>query len=70
VFGKPGSGKSTLSKALAAATGIPLYQLGSILYENNGELVPPKGIHLGSWQDTRSRELVFLSVYIGELTRQ
>ncbi|WP_417585873.1 AAA family ATPase [Nitrincola sp.] len=26
VFGKPGSGKSTLSKALATATGIPLHR--------------------------------------------
>lgn len=39
VFGKPGSGKSTLSKALASATGIPLYQLDSIVYKKNGELV-------------------------------
>lgn len=37
VFGKPGSGKSTLSKALASATGIPLYPLDSILYKANGE---------------------------------
>ncbi|MBW8182715.1 adenylate kinase [Shewanella nanhaiensis] len=40
VFGKPGSGKSTMSKALALATGIPLYQLDSILYEPSGKLVP------------------------------
>ncbi|SFM22634.1 adenylate kinase [Marinobacter zhejiangensis] len=39
VFGKPGSGKSTLSKALASATGIPLHQLDSIVYKKNGELV-------------------------------
>lgn len=39
VFGKPGSGKSTLSKALATATGIQLYQLDSIVYKKNGELV-------------------------------
>lgn len=39
VFGKPGSGKSTLSKALASATGIPLHQLDSIVYKRNGELV-------------------------------
>lgn len=39
VFGKPGSGKSTLSKALALATGIQLHQLDSIVYKKNGELV-------------------------------
>lgn len=39
VFGKPGSGKSRLSKALALATGIKLYQLDSIVYKKNGELV-------------------------------
>ena len=39
VFGKPGSGKSTLSKKLEAATGIPLHPLDSIAYKQNGELV-------------------------------
>lgn len=39
VFGKPGSGKSVLSKKLAAATGIPLYPLDLIVYKNNGEQV-------------------------------
>ncbi len=39
VFGKPGSGKSTLSKILASATGIPLHQLDSIVYTKNGDLV-------------------------------
>ena len=39
VFGKPGNGKSTLSKKLALATGIKLYALDSILYEPNGEEV-------------------------------
>ncbi|MUJ36976.1 adenylate kinase [Aliivibrio fischeri] len=39
VFGKPGSGKSTVSKALAAATGLPLHQLDSIVYKSNGEYV-------------------------------
>ncbi|WP_290517344.1 hypothetical protein [Alcanivorax sp.] len=36
VFGKPGSGKSTLSKALALATGIQLHQLDSIVYKKMG----------------------------------
>jgi adenylate kinase family enzyme len=39
VFGKPGSGKSTLSKSLAFATGIPLHPLDSIVYKKNGDLV-------------------------------
>lgn len=39
VFGKPGSGKSTISKALAVATGIELHQLDSIFYKTNGEFV-------------------------------
>ena len=39
VFGKPGSGKSTLSKSLATATGIKWHALDSILYKNNGESV-------------------------------
>ncbi|MEZ8121425.1 adenylate kinase [Vibrio splendidus] len=39
VFGKPGSGKSTISKALALATGIELHQLDSIVYKASGELV-------------------------------
>lgn len=42
VFGKPGSGKSTMSKALASATGIQLYQLDSIVYKKNGEQVERK----------------------------
>ncbi|MBY4678754.1 adenylate kinase [Marinobacterium arenosum] len=42
VFGKPGSGKSTLSKVLASATGIKLHQLDSIVYKKNGELVDRK----------------------------
>ncbi|MGF1803499.1 adenylate kinase [Vibrio gigantis] len=39
VFGKPGSGKSTISKVLALATGIELHQLDSIVYKANGEFV-------------------------------
>lgn len=39
VFGKPGSGKSVLSKALASATGIRLYQLDGIVYKKTGEPV-------------------------------
>lgn len=37
VFGKPASGKSTLSKKLAFATNIKLYPLDAILYTANGE---------------------------------
>lgn len=40
VFGKPASGKSTLSKRLAQATNIQLYALDSILYEANGDEIP------------------------------
>ena len=39
VFGKPANGKSTLSKKLAAATGIKLHALDSILYKPNGDEV-------------------------------
>ncbi|MGB2248232.1 MAG: shikimate kinase [Alcanivorax sediminis] len=39
VFGRPGSGKSTLSKALASASGLPLYALDSLVYQANGERV-------------------------------
>lgn len=42
VFGKPGNGKSTLSKALASLTEIPLYPLDSIVYKRNGEFVDRK----------------------------
>ena len=39
VFGKPGGGKSTLSKKLASATGIKLHALDSIEFKINGERV-------------------------------
>lgn len=39
VFGKPGSGKSTISKAIASATDLPLHQLDSIVYKPNVEPV-------------------------------
>jgi len=42
VFGKPGSGKSTLSKKLASATGIQLHPLDSIVYKTNGDRVDRK----------------------------
>lgn len=40
VFGKPGSGKSQLSKQLASCTSLPLYPLDSLAYRANGERVP------------------------------
>lgn len=39
VFGKPGGGKSTLSRKLAATTGIELCSLDLIEYKQNGERV-------------------------------
>lgn len=39
IFGKPGSGKSTLSKSLASATGIRLHALDLIEYKKNGDKV-------------------------------
>ena len=42
VFGKPGSGKSTLSKKLASATNIKLHALDTILYKENGDLADRK----------------------------
>lgn len=42
VFGKPGSGKSILSKKLALASGIKLYALDLIVYKKNGDLVKRK----------------------------
>lgn len=40
IFGKPGSGKSTLSKELASVTGLSLYPVDLIQYQRNGEKVP------------------------------
>ena len=42
VFGKPGGGKSTLSRKLSAATGNKLCALDLIEYEQNGERVSPE----------------------------
>lgn len=39
VFGKPGNGKSTLSKSLSLLTGLDLYPLDTIVYKSNGEFV-------------------------------
>ena len=42
VFGKPGSGKSTLSGKLANTTGLTLHAMDSILYTPEGEQVDRK----------------------------
>ena len=42
VFGKPGGGKSTLSKKLSAETGIKLCALDLIEHKKNGERVSPE----------------------------
>ncbi|WP_105168237.1 adenylate kinase [Pseudoalteromonas sp. T1lg23B] len=39
VFGKPGSGKSVLSKSLSSALGLELYPLDSMLYDQEGQPV-------------------------------
>ena len=40
VFGKPGGGKSTLSRKIAAAANLPLYQLDMIQFKKGGARVP------------------------------
>lgn len=40
VFGKPGGGKSTLSRDLSTVTGISLWPLDLIEYKKNGDKVP------------------------------
>lgn len=40
VFGKPGGGKSTLSKRLSSDIGVTLYALDSIEFNKDGERVP------------------------------
>lgn len=40
VFGKPGGGKSTLSKRLSVATGIPYFSLDFIEFNQDGTRVP------------------------------
>ena len=42
VFGKPGGGKSTLSRMLSSATDIKLFALDLIEYKKNGERVSPE----------------------------
>lgn len=55
VFGKPANGKSTLSKQLAAATGIKLYAVDSILYKKTGEEVD-RDIYLQTHDNILSSE--------------
>jgi hypothetical protein len=43
VFGKPGGGKSTLSRQIAAATKLPLHQLDLVQYQRGGSKVPDAG---------------------------
>lgn len=45
VFGKPGGGKSTLSKQIAMATGIQFYPIDLMEYQKNGERVPLEEFH-------------------------
>lgn len=40
VFGKPGGGKSTLSRQIAAAAELPLHQLDLVQFEEGGDKVP------------------------------
>lgn len=42
IFGKPGGGKSTLGRKLASVTGIKLYALDLIEYQENGQRVSPE----------------------------
>ena len=42
VFGNTGGGKSTLSKQIAAATGLPLHILDKVQFQPGGIPVPPK----------------------------
>ncbi|WP_020409060.1 hypothetical protein [Hahella ganghwensis] len=42
VFGKPGGGKSTLSRKLSAQSGIKLWALDLIEYQKNGERISPE----------------------------
>ena len=42
VFGKPGGGKSTLTKKLSAKTGLNMFALDLIEYRKNGERVSPE----------------------------
>jgi len=42
VFGKPGGGKSTLSKNLSLTSGLKLYALDSIQYHQNGDKLDSK----------------------------
>ena len=54
VFGKPANGKSTLSKRLAAATGIPLYPVDALLYQ-------PSGLEVGRQQYEAAHDEVLAS---------
>ena len=40
VIGAPGSGKSTLSRRLAAATGLPHIELDKLAFKDDGHMIP------------------------------
>ena len=55
VIGCPGSGKSTLSRALHQATGIPLYYL-DMMYWNADRTVVEKSVFRGRLSDTLQKD--------------
>lgn len=55
VIGCPGSGKSTFSKALHNATGLPLYHL-DLMYWNAGGTKVPKSIFMERLRQTLEKE--------------
>ena len=66
VFGKPGSGKSTLSKKIASATGIQLHPLDSIAYKKMA--IRQTGKHTTGSMEIYSPLIVGLLMALGPLS--
>src|SRR5262245_66678443 len=62
VFGNAGGGKSTLARQLAAITGLPLYIVDKLQWQDGGAAVP-NDVYLNLHRDLMAKEVWIIEAY-------